>query len=150
VFITGKPSPQIKSDFVPIPLTRFRLPNFTLTTFIEGCFRSDPGRSDAAADIFRRLPASDEVVWTDDSAVCYPLSTVGTSVHAACRRCLSSSSLSYSVGPVSSTFLSWVPCTLHALELWYHSHLKTCHFQSALSKPTSNRPLPFFYGLGVF
>jgi len=34
-----------------------------VTTFIEG-YRSDPGRSVAAADFLRRLPTSD-VVWTD-------------------------------------------------------------------------------------
>jgi len=42
-------------------------PNFTVTTFIEDCSRSDPGRPDAEADFLKRLPTSDVVVWTDGS-----------------------------------------------------------------------------------
>jgi len=41
-------------------------PNFTVTNFIKGCFRSGSGRPDAAADLLRKLLASD-VVWTDGS-----------------------------------------------------------------------------------
>jgi len=32
-------------------------------TFVEGCSRSDPGRSDAAAYVLRSLPTCDVVVW---------------------------------------------------------------------------------------
>jgi len=32
----------------------FRPPNFTVTALIEGCFRSDPGRPDAAAKFFQK------------------------------------------------------------------------------------------------
>jgi len=44
--------------------------NFTVTTFIEGCSRSDPGQPDAAAyDYIGRLSSSHKVVWNDDSAL---------------------------------------------------------------------------------
>jgi len=42
-------------------------PNFTVTTFIEGCSRSDPGRFDTADDFLRSLLTSDVVLWTDGS-----------------------------------------------------------------------------------
>jgi len=59
-----------------------------MTTFTEDCSHSDPSRPDATADFLRRLPASDEVVWTDGSVS--PLGARDTSVQVACRRCLSS------------------------------------------------------------
>jgi len=83
--------------------TPLDLPNSTVTTFIEGGSRFDPGRSDAAADFLRRLPTSDVVVWTD-SSVTSPLGAGGAVVQAICGKCLSSSSLPYSAGPVSSSF----------------------------------------------
>jgi len=98
VLISEKPSPHRKSDFVPTLSLAFRPSNFTVTTFIEGCSQSDPGWPDAADDCLRRLPESDLVVWTDGSVVRWlrsPLSAVGAGVHEACRRCLFSSSLSY-------------------------------------------------------
>jgi len=60
----------------------------------------------------------------------------GAGVHAACRRCLSSSSLSYSAGPVFSSFSAETLALVHGLE-WCYYHLKTCHFQSALFQTDS-------------
>jgi len=100
-------------------------PNFIVTTFIEGCSRSDPGRSDTEANFLRSLPTID-VVWTDGS-----VPSGGAGIHAVCGRCSSSSSLSYSAGPVSSSFSAESSALIYDLE-WCHSHLKSCHFQSAL------------------
>jgi len=105
-------------------------PNFTMTTFIECCSCSNPGRSDAAADFLRSLPTFNVVIWTDDS-VPSPLGAGGASVQAACRRCSFSSSLSYSAGPVSSSFSAESLALVHGLK-WCNSHLKAFHFQSAL------------------
>jgi len=102
-------------------------PKLHLTTFIEGCSRSDPGQSDTAADFLRSLPTNDVVIWTD---VPSPLRAGGAGIHAVCGRC-SSSSLSYSAGPVSSSFSAESTALVRGLE-WCHSHLKPCHFQSAL------------------
>jgi len=102
-----------------------------VTTFIEGCSRSDTGRSDAAAaDFLRSLPTSDAVVWTD-SSVPSLLGAEGADIHVVCGRCSSSSSLSYSAGPVSFSFSAESLALIHGLE-WCHSHLKSCHFQLAL------------------
>jgi len=105
-------------------------PNFPVTTVIEGCSRSNPGRSDTAADFLQSLPITDVVVWTDGS-VPSPLCAGGAGFHAACGRCSSSSSLSYTAGLVSSSFSAESSALVHGLERC-HSHLKSCHFQSAL------------------
>jgi len=101
-----------------------------VTTFIEGCSRSDPGRSDTAADFLRSLPTSDVVVWTDGS-VSSPLGAGGAGIHAVCGRCSSSSSLSYSADPVSSNFSAESSALVHGLE-WCHSHLSIGPFPNGL------------------
>jgi len=52
-------------------------------------------------------------------------------VHAVYGRCSYSSSLSYSAGPVSSSFSAEPLALVHGLE-WCLSRLKSCHFQLAL------------------
>jgi len=75
-------SPQEKTDLVPIhsPLDT---PNFTVTTFIEGCSHSNPDRSDTAADFLRNLPTTDVVVWTDSSVPAPVAPEVQVSVRSA-------------------------------------------------------------------
>jgi len=89
---TGNPGPQRKTDFVPIhsPLDP---PNFTVSTFIEGCSCFDPGRSNTAADFLQSISTTNIVVLTDGS-VPSPLGAGGAGIHAACRRCLSQLALS--------------------------------------------------------
>jgi len=50
LLITGKLTPWRISGFYTSDHSPLDLPHFTVTTFIEGCFRSDPGRPDAAVD----------------------------------------------------------------------------------------------------
>jgi len=69
-------------------------------------------------------------VWTDGS-VSSLLGAISACVHEACRRCLSSSPLSYSAGSVSSSFSAESLALGYGLE-WCYFHLKTYHFQSAL------------------
>jgi len=76
--------------------------------------------------LIRRLRKN---VWAD-GYVPSPLGTGGAGIHAVCGRCSSSSSLSYSAGPVTSSFSAESFALVHGLE-WCHSHLKSCHFQSA-------------------
>jgi len=88
-------------------------------------------KKDRQEDLFfnldwRRDPSGDG--WTDGSFPS-PLGTGGASIHTVCGRCSSSSSLSYSAGPVSSSFSAESSVLVRGLE-WCHSHLKTCHFQS--------------------
>jgi len=71
----------------------------------------------------------DVVVWTGGSSLLPWVPEVQV-YQAACRRCLSSS-LSYTAGPISSSFSAESLALVRGLK-WCHSHLKTCHFQSAL------------------
>jgi len=123
-------------------------PNFTQTTFIEGCSRSNPGRSVTAADFLRSLPTTDVVVWTDGS-VPSPLGAGSAGIHAVFGRCSSSCSLSYSAGPVSSSFSTESSALVHSLE-WCHSRLKSSYFQSALFLTDSQSVLTFLSSAPAF
>jgi len=96
---------------------------------------------DTAGDFLGRLPASDVIVWTDGS-VFSPLDVEDVRVNAACRRCLSSSSLFYLSGLISFSFSDESIALIHCLE-WCHYHLKTCHFQSTLFLTDSQLALAF-------
>jgi len=61
----------------------------------------------------------------------------------------SSSSLSYSAGPVSSSFSVESLELVYGLE-WCNSHLKACHFQSALFKTDSQLALTLLSIAPVF
>jgi len=127
----GKTGPWERPNLVPIRFPCSPLPpSFTVNTFIEGC-----SRSDAAADFLRSLP-------TTGGSVPSPLGARGAGVHAVCGGCSSSSSLSYSAGPVSFSFSTESSALVYGLE-WCHSHLESCHFQSALFLATPGRPSPF-------
>jgi len=73
----------------------------------------------------------------------------GAGIHAVCRKCSSSSSLSYSAGPVSSSFSAESSALIHDLE-WYHFHLKSCHFQSAFFLTDSQSALTLFSSTPAF
>jgi len=92
-------------------------------------FRSRPIRY--CSRLSPKSPTCDVVVWTDDRWLCLlSFEPGGAGIHAVSERCSSSSSLSYSAGPVSSSFLAESSALLHSLE-WCHSP-KSGHFQSAL------------------
>jgi len=114
-----------RENLILCPHFRLKHANFTVTTFIEGCSRSHPGRSDAAAD-FLRLPVSDVVVWTDDSVPSLlgaggPVSTWPAEDAYSPLHC----------GPFSSRFPAESLALVRGLE-WCHFHLNICHFQSIL------------------
>jgi len=78
-----------------------------------------------------------------------PLGAGGADVQTAYRRCLSSTSLSYSASPISSSFLAESLALIHSLKCC-HFHLKTCHIQSAsgisLTAPAFLQP-KFFWNI---
>jgi len=141
----GKVGPQRKTDLVPIhsPLD---LPNLNVTTFIESRSRSDPGRSDTV--FLLSLPIIDVDVRTDCS-VLSPLGVGGAGINAVCERSSSFSSLSYSAGPVFSSFSAESSALVHDLE-WCHSHLKSCNFQSALFLTDSHSALTLLSSAPAF
>ena len=76
------------------------------------------------------LSPHDLVLWTDGS-VLFPIGKGGSGVHANCSLCDTEATLSFSAGPVCSSFSAEACAILHAL-CWSRQHHKVCHFSSLL------------------
>ena len=100
--------------------------------FPTPCFRSDPPLScqGAALAHLDSLPPHDLVLWTDGS-VPFPFGKGGSGVLANCSLCGTEVTVSFSTGPVCSSFSSEACAILHAL-CWSRQHHKVCHFSSLL------------------
>ena len=70
------------------------------------------------------------VLWTDGS-VPFPFGKGGSGVLANCYLCGTEATLSFSAGPVCSSFSAEARAVLHAL-CWSWQHHKVCHFSSLL------------------
>ena len=82
------------------------------------------------AKVRRSLPHHDLVLWTDDS-VSYPFGKGGSGVLANCSLCGTEATLSFSAGPVCSSFFAEACAILHAL-CWSRQHQQVYHFSSLL------------------
>ena len=87
-------------------------------------------RQGAALAHLDALPPHDLVLWTDGS-VLFPFGKGGSGVLANCSRCGTEATLSFSVGPVCSSFSDEACAILHAL-CWSRQHHKVCHFSFLL------------------
>ena len=76
------------------------------------------------------LPPHDLVLWTDGS-VPFPFGKSGSGVLANCSLCGTEATLSFSTGPVCSSFSAEACAILHAL-CWSRQHQQVCHFSSFL------------------
>ena len=76
------------------------------------------------------LHAPDLVLWRDDS-VPFPLGKGGSGVLANCSLCGTEATLSFSAGPVCSSFSAEACTIVHAL-CWFWQHQQVCHFSSFL------------------
>ena len=85
-------------------------------------------RQGAALAHLDTLPAHDLVLWTDGSV---PFGKDGSGVLANCSLCGTEATLSFSVGPVCSSFPAEACAILHAL-CWSRQHEQVCHFSSFL------------------
>ena len=115
------------------PCPPWNLPSFTVeSTLTSPCSRSDPphSRQGAALAHLDSLPPHDLVLWTDGS-VCFPFGKGGSGVLANCSLCGIEAVLSFSAGPVCSSFSAEACAILHAL-CWSRQHHKVCHFSSLL------------------
>ena len=74
------------------------------------------------------LPPHDLVLWTDGS-VPFPFGKDGSGVLANCSLCGTEATLSFSAGPVCSSFSAEACAILHAL-CWSRQHQQVCHFSS--------------------
>ena len=74
------------------------------------------------------LPPNDLVLWTD-SSVPFPLGKSGSGILANCSLYGTEATLSFSAGPVCSSFSAEACAFLHAL-FWSRQHQQVCHFSS--------------------
>ena len=115
------------------PCPPWNLPWFTVeSTFSSPSSRSDPphSRQGAALAHLDSLSPHDLVLWTDGS-VPFPFGKGGSGVLANCSHCGAEATLSFSAGPVCSSFSAEACAILHAL-CWSRQHHKVCHFSSLL------------------
>ena len=115
------------------PFPPWNLPSFTEEcTLSTPCSRSDPplSRQGVALAHLDSLPSHDLVLWTDGS-VPFPFGKGGSGVLANCSLCGTEATLSFSAGPVCSSFSAEACAILHAL-CWSRQHHKVCHFSSLL------------------
>ena len=75
-------------------------------------------------------PPHDLVLWTDGS-VSFPLGKGGSGVLANCSLCGTEATLSFSEGPVCSSFSAEACAILHAI-CWSRQHQQVCYFSSLL------------------
>ena len=111
----------------------WHLPSFTVeSTFFSPCSRSDPPHSHQGAALTHldSLPPHDLVLWTDGS-VPFPFCKGGSGVLSKCSLCGTEATLSFSAGPVCSSFSGEACAILHVL-CWSRQHHKVCHFSSLL------------------
>ena len=115
------------------PFPPWNLPLFTVGyTLSSSCSRSDPPlsqQSAALAHLDSLLP-HDLVLWTD-SSVPFPFGKSGFGVLAICSLCGTGTTLSFSAGPVCSSFSAEACAILHAL-CWSRQHQQVCHFSFLL------------------
>ena len=102
------------------------------STLSSSCYRSDPPLSsqDAALAHLVSLLPHDLVLLTDGS-VPSPLGQGRSGVLANCFLCGTEATLSFSAGPVCSSFSAEACAILHAL-CWSRQHQQSCHFSSLL------------------
>ena len=115
------------------PCPPWHLPSLTVeSTLPPPCSRSDPphSRQGAALAHLDSLPPHDLVLWTD-GYVPFPFGKGGSGVLANCSLCGTEATLSFSAGPVCSSFSAEACAILHAL-CWSRQHHKVCHFSSLL------------------
>ena len=111
----------------------WNLPSFTVEpTLSTPCSRSDPplSRQGASLTHLDSLPPHDLVLWTDGS-VPFPFGKGGSGVLDNCSLCDTEATLSFSAGPVCSSFSAEACAILHAL-CWSRQHQQVCHFSSLL------------------
>ena len=105
-------------------------------------------RQGAALAHLDSLPPYDLILWTD-SSVSFPFGKGSSGVLANCTFCGTEATLSFSAGPVCSSFSAEACAILHTL-CWSWQHQQVCHFSSLLllsdscSVLTSLLSPPFF------
>ena len=102
------------------------------STLSSSCSRSDLPLTCQGADLAHldSLPPHDVILWTDVS-VPFPFGKGSSGVLANCSLCGTEATLSFSAGPVFSSF-SAEPCAIQHAFCWSRQHQQACHFSSLL------------------
>ena len=128
------PSTCFREALLACPLfPSWNLPSFIVeSTLNSPRSRSEPphSRQGAAFAHLDSLPPHDLVLWTDGS-VPFLFGKSGSSFFANCSLYGTEATLSFSAGPVCSSFSAEACAILHAL-CWSRQHHKICHFSSLL------------------
>ena len=123
------PSPRESLITCP-PFPPWSTTHFTVSPFIPDCTGNSTARLQIASSRLSSLPPSDIQVWTDGSVPSL-FGPGGAGVYAICSKCNTSNSLSFSSGPIASSFTAETFALKQGLA-WCTSHLMTCKFQSVL------------------
>ena len=123
------PSPRESLITCP-PFPPWSTARFTVSPFIPDCTGSGAARLQVASSGLSSLPPSGVRVWADGSVPSL-FGPGGAGVHATCSRCSASHSLSFSSGPVASSFTAETFALRQGLA-WCAGHLVTCGFQAVL------------------
>ena len=113
------------------PFPPWNLSSFTVeSTLPTPCSCSDPplSRQDAALAHLDSLPIHDLVLWTEGS-VPFRFGKSGSGALANCFLCGAGATLSFSAGPVRSSFSAEACAILRAL-FWLRHHQQACYFSS--------------------
>ena len=128
------PSTSRMEAFIAFPpFSRWNLPSFTVeSTLSSSCSRYVPPLSRQGATLAHHdsLPLHDLVLWTDGS-VLSSLGKGGSGVLANCSLYGTEATLSFSAGPVCSSFSAEACAILHDF-CWSRQHQQACHFSSLL------------------
>ena len=123
------PSPREILIMCP-PFSPWTTTHFTVSPFIPDCTDNNTARLLSASSRLPSLPPSDIQVWTDGSIPSL-FGPGGAGVYVTCSKCNTSNSLSFSTGPIASSFTAKTFALKQGLN-WCTSHLMTCKFQSVL------------------
>ena len=123
------PSPRETLSMYPL-FPPWTATHFTVSPFIPDCTGNSTARLQSAFSRLSSLPPFDIQVWTDGSVPSL-FGPGGTGVYVTCSKCNTSYSLSFSTGPIASSFTAETFDLKQGLD-WCTSHLMTCKFQSVL------------------
>ena len=123
------PSPRETLITCP-PFPPWSTTHFTVSPLISDCTDNSSARLQTASSRLSYLPPSDIQVWTDGSVPSL-FGPGGARVYVTCSKCNTSNSLSFSSGPIASSFTAETFALKQGLA-WCTCHLMTCKFQSVL------------------
>ena len=121
------------------PFPPWTTTHFTVSSFIPDCLGNSTARLQSASSRLSSLLPSDFQVWTDGSLPTL-FGPSGAGVYDTYSKCNTSNSLSFSTGPIASSFTAETFALKQGLD-WCTSHLTTCKFQSVLFLTNSQSTL---------